>query len=112
MELSEVGEPGLATTMAEVRGSIDAIDREIVALLARRMRWIERAGQIKPNRGAVRDEWRKQDVHSKVQAEAGKHDFPGDLLHDLYEVLMEGSIAYEFTVFDERTNAKAPQGRE
>lgn len=105
MELKDIRDPGLATAMEEVRASIDAIDREIVALLGRRMRWIERAGQIKPNRAAVRDEWRKQDVHAKVGAEAEKHHFPSALLHDVYEILMEGSIAHEFKIFDARSSA-------
>lgn len=102
MNFNEVSDPAAATTMAEVRASIDSIDREIVALLGRRMRWIERAGQIKPNREAVRDQWRKDDVHAKVRAEAARHDFPPALLHDVYEVLMEGSIAHEFEIFDAR----------
>ena len=95
-------EPDQASSMAEVRSAIDAIDRNIVALLARRMRWIEAAGRIKPERGAVRDQWRKDDVHAKVLAEAEKHDFPAPLLRELYEVLMEGSIAHEFETFDKR----------
>ena len=98
----KVREPSSATTMGQVRIGIDALDREIVALLGRRMRWIEQAGRIKPDREAVRDEARKQDVHAKVRAEAEKHDFPPALLHELYEVLMEGSIAHEFAVFDTR----------
>lgn len=102
MEFQELRDPSAATGMDEVRASIDAIDREIVALLGRRMRWIERAGEIKPSREAVRDEWRKRDVQAKVRAEAEKHHFPPALLADLYETLMEGSIAHEFAVFDAR----------
>jgi isochorismate pyruvate lyase len=94
--------PEEATTMAEVRAAIDAIDRDIVTLLGRRMRWIEAAGRIKPERGAVRDQWRKDDVHAKVEAEAEKHHFPPALLREIYELLMEGSIAHEFEVFDAR----------
>ncbi len=105
MNFNDIRDPAAATTMDEVRASIDAIDREMVALLGRRMRWIERAGEIKPNRDAVRDEWRKQDVHAKVRAEASKHDFPPELLHDVYEILMEGSIAHEFEIFDRRSGA-------
>lgn len=102
MGMKPVGEPVQATAMAEVREAIDAIDRDIVALLGQRMRWIERAGQIKPSRDAVRDEWRKTDVHAKVRAAAEQHGFPPALLHEIYETLMEGSIAHEFTVFDAR----------
>ncbi len=104
MNFKDIRDPAAATTMDEVRASIDAIDREMVALLGRRMRWIERAGQIKPNRDSVRDEWRKQDVHAKVRAEASKHGFPPGLLHDVYEVLMEGSIAHELEIFDRRSD--------
>lgn len=86
-----------------MRSAIDAIDRDIVALLGRRMRWIEAAARIKPDRAAVRDQWRKDDVHAKVQAEAERHDFPPELLRDIYEILMEGSIAHEFAVFDARS---------
>ncbi len=102
--MSEQGDigPERAQSMAEVRYAIDAIDREIVALLGRRMRWIEAAGRIKPERGAVRDQWRKDDVHAKVRAEAERHDFPPVLLRDIYETLMEGSIAHEFEIFDAR----------
>ena len=102
MNFNDIRDPAAAANMDEVRASIDAIDREMVALLGRRMRWIERAGQIKPNRDSVRDEWRKQDVHAKVRAEASKHDFPQALLRDVYEVLMEGSIAHELEIFDRR----------
>jgi isochorismate pyruvate lyase len=98
--MKEFSEPASATTMQEVRAAIDAIDREIVALLGRRMRWIEAAARVKPDRGAVRDQWRKQDVHAKVRAEAVRHDFPPVLLEQVYETLMEGSIAHEFETFD------------
>jgi hypothetical protein len=39
-----------------------------------------------------------------VRAEASKHDFPPALLHDVYEILMEGSIAHEFEIFDRRSD--------
>lgn len=102
MTLETLPDPAAARDMGEVRAAIDALDREIVALLGRRMRWIEAAGRIKPARGAVRDQWRKDDVHAKVRAEAERHNFPAGLLFDLYETLMEGSIAHEFEVFDAR----------
>lgn len=102
MALENLPDPAGARQMGEVRAAIDALDREIVALLGRRMRWIEAAGRIKPDRGAVRDQWRKDDVHAKVRAEAERHDFPPALLYAVYETLMEGSIAHEFEVFDAR----------
>ncbi|MBU3079068.1 chorismate mutase [Sphingomonas quercus] len=90
------------TTMAEVRAGIDALDRRIVALLAERLRFIEAAARIKPQRDHVRDEWRKADVIAKACATAAAHDFPEALAAAVYEVLVEGSIAYEFERFDAR----------
>ncbi|KAF8533291.1 chorismate mutase [Trichophaea hybrida] len=84
-----------ATTMAHVRTAIDDLDRQIVTLLGKRMRYIEAAARIKPNREAVRDQWRVDDVISKVKAKAGEVDFPKELAGEVYAVLVEGSIRHE-----------------
>jgi isochorismate pyruvate lyase len=93
------------STMTEVRREIDRIDRAIVALLAQRMGYIAAAGRIKADRGTVRDEARKADVKAKVMAEAERLGFPPALASDVYEVLIEGSIAHEFTVWDDLRQA-------
>ena len=51
---------------------VDALDRELVGLIAKRARYMEAAARIKPDRDAVRDEWRIEDVVSKVKAEASR----------------------------------------
>ncbi len=89
-------------TMAEVRAAIDLLDRRLVALLGERMRYIEAAARIKPERGQVRDEWRKADVIAKVRDAAAVADFPAALAAALWEVLVEGSIAHELARFDAR----------
>ena len=43
---------------------------KVVALLARRFDFMDAAARIKPERAAVRDEWRKADVKAKVDAAA------------------------------------------
>ncbi|GAA0735327.1 chorismate mutase [Sphingomonas japonica] len=90
------------TTMAEVRAGVDATDRELVALLARRFAYMDAAARIKPDRAAVRDEARKAAVIANVRAEARRHDIPEAIVADLWETLVEGSIAYEFAAFDAR----------
>ena len=45
--------------MTQVRAGVDRLDREIVALLAERFRYMEAAARIKPDRNEVRDEARK-----------------------------------------------------
>lgn len=88
------------TTMAEVRAAIDGLDTLIVSLLAERMRYIEAAGRIKADRGAVRDDVRKAEVIAHAVKVADARGFPPKLAYRLYDMLVEGSIAHEFDVFD------------
>jgi len=89
------------TTMREVREAIDGLDTLIVSLLAERMRYIEAAARIKPDRGAVRDEVRKAEVIAHAVKVAADRGFPPKLAYRLYDMLVEGSIAHEFEKFDE-----------
>ncbi len=99
-------DPGACTTMAEVRHGVDALDREIVSLLAERFRYMDAAARIKPARGAVRDEPRKAEVLRNVSAHAREEDAPEAAITELYDRLVEASIAYEFDRFDDlRTDA-------
>ncbi|UAB77075.1 chorismate mutase [Erythrobacter sp. SCSIO 43205] len=88
-------------TMVEVREGVDATDRELVALLERRFGYMRAAARIKPNREAVRDEERKASVIAAAKAEAEARGIPSDLIADLWEQLVEGSIAYEFDEWDQ-----------
>ncbi|HVF82926.1 MAG TPA: chorismate mutase [Sphingomicrobium sp.] len=92
--------PQDCTTMTEVRTGVDEVDRQIVALIARRFGYMDAAARIKPDRSAVRDEWRKADVKSKVDAAAHAAGVDRGLMSRLYEDLIESSIGYELEVFD------------
>ena len=87
-------------TMADVRAGVDDVDRRIVALLQRRFGYMDAAARIKPDRSAVRDEWRKADVLAKIDAAAAELGVDRPLMARLYEDLIETSIAYEFKEFD------------
>ena len=58
--------------MTELRGAIDALDARLVALLAVRQAYIERAAQLKTGREQVRDPERIEEVVAKVIAEGRK----------------------------------------
>jgi isochorismate pyruvate lyase len=88
------------TTMAEVRAGVDQLDRELVALLARRFAYMDAAARIKPERGHVRDEGRKAQVIANARAEAARLGVPEEVVGDLWEQLVEASIAYELAAFD------------
>ena len=102
--MTDIRDPADCTTMAEVRAGVDDVDRQVVALLKRRFGYMAAAARIKPNRSAVRDEWRKADVLAKVDASADQLGVDRTLMARLYEDLVETSIAYELDLFD-RTRA-------
>jgi len=87
-------------TMVEVREGVDATDRELVALLDRRFGYMRAAARIKESRDAVRDEARKASVIASAIADAEARGIPADVIADMWERLVEGSIAYEFTEWD------------
>ncbi len=86
--------------MSEVRAGVDALDEEIVALIAARTRFMEAAARIKTERAAVRDEARKAAVIAHALEVAAKAGAPAAVVRNVYEALVESSIAYEFVCFD------------
>lgn len=94
-------DPSDCRTMTEVRAGVDAVDRALVALLGRRMRYMEAAARIKTERSAVRDEERKAQVIANAIRAGQEAGVPADLIAGLYEQLVEYSIAYELARFDQ-----------
>ena len=92
--------PNVCQTMAQVRAGVDALDRELVALLARRFAYMRAAARIKPERAMVRDEARKAAVITAARAEAQRLGAPAERIAALWEALVESSIAYELEQWD------------
>ena len=90
------------TTMAEVRAGGDAIDADLVALLAQRFALMRAAARIKPHREDVRDETRKAEVIAAARAAARELGVPEAVVADLWEHLVEASIAYELAEWERR----------
>ncbi len=91
--------------MAEIRLEIDRVDRALVALLAERQTYIERAALIKGDRAAVRDEARIEDVVAKVLAAARQVGLDPQIAEPVWRMLIERSIALEFMRFDEKISS-------
>jgi len=87
-------------SMAELRAAIDALDARLVALLAVRQSYIERAAILKQDRSAVRDPARVEDVVSKVLAEARHAGLSEQIAEPVWRTLIEQSIRHEFEKFD------------
>ena len=92
--------PQACGTMAEVRHGVDRLDEAIVRLIGERFRYMDAAARIKPHRQAVRDEERKAQVLANVARLAAEQGVPEEAAVELYERLVEASIAYELRRFD------------
>jgi isochorismate pyruvate lyase len=86
--------------MQDVRSAVDAVDQEIVALLAKRFSYMTAAARIKSDRGAVRDEARKAQVIENARAAAKLAGIPDDAIGEIWEILVESSIAFELKTWD------------
>src|SRR5215475_1978429 len=92
--------PEACRTMAEVRQGVDALDRILVELLARRQRYMDAAARIKPDRDAVRDEARIEQVVANVKAEATRAGLSHAIAEPVWRLLIERCIAHEFEAWD------------
>jgi isochorismate pyruvate lyase len=94
--------PADCETMADVRRGVDALDRALVALLAERQGYMDAAARIKPDRSAVRDEARIEDVVAKVKAAAREAGLSEAIAEPVWRTLVDRCIAYEFAAWDRR----------
>lgn len=86
--------------MADVRGAVDAIDAALVDLLVRRFAYMRAAARIKPERTQVRDDARKAEVVGQVRRLAREAGLPADAIAEMWDMLVEASIAYELAEWD------------
>jgi isochorismate pyruvate lyase len=100
--LEDLKMPQTCASMAELRAAIDALDARLVALLALRQAYIERAAQLKTHRGQVRDAERIEDVVAKVIAEGRRAGLSAEIAEPVWRTLIEASIRHEFEAFDKR----------
>jgi len=94
-------------TMTDVRQGVDTLDRELVRLLVIRQGYMKAAARIKPNRDAVYDEARIEDVVSKVLVESEKQGLSADIAEPVWRKLIEQCIAHEFREWDSTKGKKS-----
>ncbi|MEN5201080.1 chorismate mutase [Pseudomonas wadenswilerensis] len=83
------------TSIEEVREHIDRIDRELVALLARRGNLVNQAAAFKKTRDDVRAPARVEQVITKVRALATESGAPGDVVERVYRAMIAAFIEEE-----------------
>lgn len=85
-----------AVSLAPLRAEIDAVDAEIVRLLARRMAIVERVVAIKRREGIpALLPGRVEDVACRVRQEAADAGAPPDLAETVWRAMMGWIIAHE-----------------
>jgi len=97
---SDIKRPEECTDMREVRAGVDATDRALMELLDRRYGYMRAAARIKQDRDAVRDEARKSEVVANARADAEARGLPAAELAEIWDRLVESSIAYEMVEWD------------
>lgn len=89
-------QPAECMTMAQLRIGIDDLDAQLIALLARRAAFIDRAAQLKPAENLpARIDNRVEQVVANVRDLAADHSLDPDLAEDLWRSIIEWSIARE-----------------
>jgi len=82
--------------MAEARAAIDVIDRELVAVLARRQRYIERVVTIKQREGLpAAIPTRVEEVVANVVTQAREADLDPGVAEAVWRAMIAGFIAFE-----------------
>jgi isochorismate pyruvate lyase len=82
--------------MSQVRANIDALDDQIISLLASRVRYVERAAALKPGAGIPADAPdRVRQVMDRVEAGARAQGLPTDLAAILWSAMIDWAIAHE-----------------
>lgn len=93
--------------MSDVRRVIDELDDELVALLAKRQRQIERAAKVKPALGIpARVPDRVDEVLARVLGAARREGLSVEVAMNLWTAIVEWSIQYEERLMGDR----APKG--
>ncbi len=89
-------DPAACADMRALRGQIDALDRALIGLFARREAHIARAAEIKRAAGLpARIPTRVDDVLDKVSAAAAAEGVDPAFYREIWRALIERAIAYE-----------------
>jgi isochorismate pyruvate lyase len=90
----------------DVRAEIDAVDRDIVRLIAQRQRRVVEAGLLKRDRDAVRAPGRVEQVVEKVRMLADEAGADPGVVERTYRAMIAAFIDLELSVHDRRARSR------
>jgi len=100
--------PEACETLGEVREAIDALDREVVALLGRRARYVEAAARFKGSEGDVQAPERQRAMLAERRRWAAEEDLSPELIEGLYRGLISHFVGREMTQWKSGGYSQAP----
>lgn len=83
------------SSIDEVRTHIDALDSQLVALIAQRGECVKAAAAFKTDRQAVQAPARVEAVITKVKAHAAQTGLPPVIIETVYRAMIAAFIDYE-----------------
>jgi isochorismate pyruvate lyase len=109
-DIAQRSEQELQDEMSDVRRLIDELDEELVALLAKRQRQIERAARVKPALGIPANvPERVDEVLAHVLGVARREGLSVELAMNLWRALIDWSIQYEERLMGDRAPKRDSQ---
>ncbi|MFO1102204.1 MAG: chorismate mutase [Methylocystis sp.] len=109
-DIAQRSEKELQDEMSDVRRLIDELDEELVALLARRQRQIERAAKVKPALGIPANvPERVDEVLAHVLGVARREGLSVELTMNLWRAVIDWSIQYEERLMGDRAPTRDSQ---
>ncbi|MBI5012199.1 MAG: chorismate mutase [Methylocystis sp.] len=110
-DIAERPQQALQDEMSDVRRLIDELDEELVALLAKRQRQVERAARIKPALGIPANvPERVDEVLAHVLGAARREGLSVEVAMTLWRALIDWSIQYEERLMGARALKGVSQG--
>jgi isochorismate pyruvate lyase len=85
------------TSLSEIRAAIDAVDADLVRLLARREQLVRQAAPLKRDQQAVQAPGRVEQVIARARAHATTEGADPDVVERIYRAMVQAFIDMELT---------------
>lgn len=92
-------------TLQDIRDKIDAVDSDIIKLLAQRAELVTAAGKLKKNEDGVRDPKRVEQVIEKVKFKANNAGLDAGIAEQIYRAIIHCFVQKELKEFKQQKQA-------
>ena len=98
-------QPDECANMTDIRAEIDALDRQVIALLGQRFQYVKAAATFKTSTTSVKAPERFQAMLQHRKQWAEQEGLNGDVIAKLYEDLVNHFIAEEMKHWQNHSNS-------